>query len=65
MKNHIERSIVDVIQSLLGRKTQSAKTNNMVNYGIAKSNLRMELRPLSDFEFEFVKIWDPRAVKHD
>ncbi len=65
MKNHIERSFVDFIQSLLGRKTESARTYTMVNYGIAKSNLKMELRPLSDFEFEFVKIWDPRAAKHD
>lgn len=65
MKNTIERSIVDVIKSLLGHRGEYSKTNKMVNYGIAKSNVRMELRPLSDFEFEFVKIWDPRAAKRD
>lgn len=63
MKNQIERSIMDVIQSLLGHRGEYSRTQTMVNDGIAKSNVRMELRPLSDFEFEFVKIWDPRFVK--
>ncbi|HAM62519.1 MAG TPA: hypothetical protein DCP62_02300 [Erysipelotrichaceae bacterium] len=65
MRNHIERSMIDVIQSLFGHKVEYSRSTNNVDYGIAKSNVRMELRPLSDFEFEFVKIWDPRAVKHD
>jgi len=29
--------------------------------GIPKSKIEMRLRPLKDFEFEYVKIWNPRS----
>lgn len=46
-------------------ETQGSRIANKDDYhsayaGILKSKTELCLRPLKDFEFEYVKIWNPR-----
>lgn len=46
-------------------ENQGSRIANQDDYtsaysGIQKSKIEMCLRPLRDFEFEYVKIWNPR-----
>lgn len=57
-KEHFEMSAID--------ETKGSRIANRDDYtsaysGVLKSNVEMRLRPLKDFEFEYVKIWTPRS----
>jgi len=61
MKKQQDRFEINAIEETKGSRIANQDDYTSAYSGIPKSNIEMRLRPLKDFEFEYVKIWNPRS----